>query len=102
MKHECCQMKGFLTYILLWIIKIGPKTGAEIAGEIENRKGKKPSPGTIYPALKELKEKGLIKDDKEKKYYLTKKGEKQLTTACSHFCKLFYDVNDMFRCCHQK
>ena len=30
--------------------------GQELADEIGKRKGEKPSPGTIYPALKGLKE----------------------------------------------
>jgi DNA-binding PadR family transcriptional regulator len=32
----------------------------EIADEIAKRKGEKPSPGTIYPALKNLREMGFI------------------------------------------
>ena len=31
-------------------------TGTEIALELKKRKGKKPSPGTIYPVLKYMKE----------------------------------------------
>jgi DNA-binding PadR family transcriptional regulator len=63
------------------------------------RKGSKPSPGTIYPALKELKEKGLISADKDKFYSLTKKGEKELKSAAKTFCKIFYDMVDMGKCC---
>lgn len=74
-------------------------TGAEIARELENRKGSKPSPGTIYPALKELKEKGLITSDKNKAYSLTKEGKNELKKACCAFCKIFYDMKDMFNCC---
>jgi PadR family transcriptional regulator, regulatory protein PadR len=43
--------------------------GAEISKELEKRRGTKSSPGTIYPALKELKNKGLI-DVAEKKFIL--------------------------------
>jgi len=39
--------------------------GQELADEIGKRKGEKPSPGTIYPALKGLKESGFIKEYKE-------------------------------------
>jgi len=73
-------------------------TGAEITKELEKRRGKKPSPGTVYPALKELKEKGLITSDKYKNYSLTKKGEKELNSACIIFCKMFYDMQEMFNC----
>ncbi len=73
--------------------------GAEITKELEKRKGTKPSPGTIYPALKELKEKGLIATDNNKTYSLTKKGENELKSACNLFCKTFYDMKEMVNCC---
>lgn len=92
-------MKGYLSYLILWILSREGMTGAEIARELEKRRGTKPSPGTIYPALKELKEKGLVSIDKDKSYSLTKKGEKELRAACTCFCKAFYDMKDMFKCC---
>jgi DNA-binding PadR family transcriptional regulator len=84
---------------MLWMISKKSMNGAEIAEELEKRKGSKPSPGTIYPALKELKEKGLIAADKNKVYSLTKKGEKELKDACNMFCKTFYDMKEMVGCC---
>jgi DNA-binding PadR family transcriptional regulator len=96
---ECCDMKGFLSYMILWILSKESLNGAGIAKELEKRRGSKPSPGTIYPALKELREKGLIAADKGKVYSLTKKGEKELKAACSSFCGMFYDMKDMFKCC---
>jgi len=92
-------MKGHLSYLLLWIISKKNATGAEITRELEKRRGNKPSPGTVYPALKELKESGLVSVDKEKKYSLTEKGETELKAACAHFCKAFYDMKEMFDCC---
>ncbi len=92
-------MKGYLSYLILWILNKKKMTGVEIAQELEKRKGTKPSPGTIYPALKELKSKGLIIADKKKTYSLTKKGEKELKSACSFFCTIFYDMNEMTKCC---
>ncbi len=73
--------------------------GAELAKELEKRKGIKPSPGTIYPALKELKEKKLISSNKDKVYTLTKEGKDELNSACTAFCKAFYDMKDMMGCC---
>ncbi|MFH1787799.1 MAG: PadR family transcriptional regulator [Candidatus Altiarchaeota archaeon] len=96
---DCCDMKGYLSYMILWILSKKEMKGSEIAKELEKRRGSKPSPGTIYPALKELKEKGLIKSDKNKAYYLTKNGEKELKSACATFCKMFYDMKNMFACC---
>lgn len=69
--------------------------GQQIAEEIEKRKGIKPSPGTIYPALKSLKKSGLILEKKEGKtisYSLTKEGERGLKDAKERFCKIFLDV----------
>lgn len=91
-------MKGFLSYLILWNLTKGEKNGVEIARDLEKRRGSKPSPGTLYPALKELKRKGLINSDKNKFYSLTKKGEKELKEACKAFCDIFYDMNDM-KCC---
>jgi DNA-binding PadR family transcriptional regulator len=96
---ECCDMRGYLKYLILWNLKKNKMNGAELAKELEKRKGSKPNPGTIYPALKELKEKGLIKPDKNKTYSLTKKGEKEIEAACSFFCQIFYDMKDMKKCC---
>ena len=94
------QMKGLLTFIILWLVYKEKKiTGAELALEIERRKGRKPSPGTIYPALKDLKDKGLIIDDKNRKYSLTKKGREQLENHLKTFFSTFCDLDEMRRCC---
>jgi len=96
---KCCDMKGFLSYLILWNLGKKSMNGSELARELEKRRGTKPSPGTIYPALKELTEKGLIVADKGKAYSLTKKGKEELKSACSFFCNAFYDMKDMFKCC---
>lgn len=88
-------MKGHLSYLILWILNNNNMTGAEITKELTKRRGTRPSPGTVYPALKELKDKGLIISDKSKVYNLTPKGKKELKSACKIFCKMFYDIKDM-------
>ena len=95
-------MKGYLTYTILWLLSKESLNGAEITRELQKRRGTKPSPGTVYPALKELNEKGLIAIDENKRYSLTKKGRKELKTGCTLFCKMFYDMKEMFNCCQQK
>jgi DNA-binding PadR family transcriptional regulator len=92
-------MKGFLSYLVLWLLKKEKMSGATIAKELEKRRGSKPSPGTIYPVLKELKENGLISSDDNKEYRLTEKGETELVGACTYFCRQFYDFHDMLACC---
>ena len=84
------DMRGYLSFLILWSLNKKNLSGVEIALEIAQRKGTKPSPGTIYPALKELKEKKLIRSDKEKVYSLTKKGRKELISACGFFCRAFF------------
>jgi DNA-binding PadR family transcriptional regulator len=74
-------------------------TGSDITKEIGKRKGSNPSPGTIYPALKFLKERGLIGADKKKMYSITAKGKKELDKELKIFLSTFSDVDDMKRCC---
>ena len=102
MQH--CRSKGFLHFLILWLVNKKNRTGAEIATELEKRKGKKPSPGTIYPVLKSMKEKDLLKMDNNKRYTLTKKGKKRLEIHLDEFIKTFYDIDEMKSCCceHQK
>jgi PadR family transcriptional regulator, regulatory protein PadR len=92
---KCCEMKGYLTYLILWILSKKTMNGAEIGRELEKRRGTKPSPGTIYPALKELRKSGLITVDENKNYSLTPSGEEQLQVACKSFCNIFYDMEEM-------
>ena len=92
---QCCEMKGYLTYLILWILGKDSLNGAEISRELEKRRGTKPSPGTIYPALKELRNKGLIDVAENKKYSLTLQGQEELKSACKFFCNIFYDMKEM-------
>ena len=95
-----CEMKGFLSFIVLWLLSKEKMTGAELALELERRKGNKPSPGTIYPVLKYLKDRGLIMD-KERRYYLTSKGKKELEVHLNTFFKTFCDIEEMKSCCRK-
>lgn len=93
-------MRGFLTFIVLWMISKKPMSGDDIRRELEKRKGTRPSPGTIYPVLKALNESGFIQEigdgGKVKKYKLSKKGQKELENSIVKFCRLFYDMGDEF------
>ena len=96
-----CQMKGFLSFLILWLVSRKNMTGAEIALELEKRKGHRPSPGTIYPVLKDLKDKELLLTDDDKRYSLTKKGKKELEIHLNTFFNTFCDIDEM-RSCHRK
>lgn len=70
--------------------------GQEIAEEIAKRKGEKPSPDTIYPTLKNLREMGFIVDEKSDGkiivYNLTQAGKNALMIAKRRFVKIFLGV----------
>jgi len=91
-------MKGFLSFLVLWMISRKDMTGADISAEIEKRRGHKPSPGTIYPVLKDLKKKGFVDSDKNKKYSITKKGNKELDSGLKTFFSIFCDMDEMKSC----
>jgi len=87
--------KGFLSFLILWILRNTKMNGSEITDEIEKRKGRRFSPGTIYPVLKKLKEKDFIIDDEEKRYSLTENGQNELITRIDNFFKAFHDIEEM-------
>jgi PadR family transcriptional regulator, regulatory protein PadR len=98
MSH-CCDMRGFLSFLVLRLISKKPRSGEDIRKEIEIRKGARPSPGTIYPVLKHLHEHGLIiemagKSAKEKKYAITSAGKKELQIATRRFVAMFCDMKE--------
>ena len=95
-KSKACDMRGFLSFLVLWLLSKKPMTGTEIADELEERRGMRPNPGTIYPALKELVKKKAIqiqsKKGKVKAYSITALGREEFNEARNSFCKCFYDV----------
>jgi PadR family transcriptional regulator, regulatory protein PadR len=95
MKECGCDMRGMLSFLLLFLLSKKPMYGHQISKEIEIRKGCRPSPGTLYPALKELGKHGLIKDKKEGRevlYSITKEGNNAYKEAKKQFCAIFRDV----------
>ena len=94
-EDNCCDMRGLLGFLILFLLSSKPMHGQELADEIAKRKGEKPSPGTIYPALKGLREAGFLKEKKEGKtitYDLTSDGKKALSIAKKRFTKTFLGV----------
>ncbi|HNV01578.1 MAG TPA: PadR family transcriptional regulator [archaeon] len=78
--------KGMLKPIIILTLHEEPTHGYGLIKKIKERTGFwKPSPGTIYPILKSMVEKKLIKEiktnDKTIKYALTKKGEQLAKNA---------------------
>jgi len=89
---DCCDMRGFLGFLILFLLSKKSMHGQELADDIARRKGDKPSPGTIYPALKSLREAGFLDEKKEGKtitYSLSPKGKKALSIAKKKFTRTF-------------
>ena len=92
----CCDMRGMLGFLILFLLSKRTMNGQEIADEIANRKGERPSPGTIYPALKSLRLMGFIEvEEKEGKaisYKLTERGTNALKVSKRRFTRTFLGV----------
>jgi PadR family transcriptional regulator PadR len=92
---ECCDMRGMLSFHILWILSKKPLNGQEICEELRKRRGTKPTAGTIYPALKELTKKRLVKMERKGRttiYHLSEKGKGELATACQYFCNAYGEI----------
>jgi len=82
MRRTAAVPKGFLRYQLLKALSEKPMSGSEIMSEIEKQTNGywRPSPGSIYPLLAWLQDKGCIKEAAEKepgmrRYTLTEQGK---------------------------
>lgn len=91
----CCDMRGMLSFTLLWLLSRRSMYGQELAVEIAKRRGEKPNPGTIYPALKELRKRGLVQlhqQGRKTVYELTATGRFGVADACEYFTKAFGEI----------
>ena len=74
--------RGDMKFLLLEMLKDGPKHGYEIIGGLEGRfRGYRPSPGSVYPTLQMLEEGGFVTSqevDGKKVYTITEAGLKLL------------------------
>ncbi|MEM2088116.1 MAG: PadR family transcriptional regulator [Thermoproteota archaeon] len=84
-RHTACAPKGLLRYLVLEMLSKKPMSGSEIMDKIEEttRGEWRPSPGSIYPLLTWLQEKGFVKvlpkdENGVKRYELTTKGRELL------------------------
>ncbi|MDE1857361.1 MAG: PadR family transcriptional regulator [Candidatus Micrarchaeota archaeon] len=95
-QRECgCDMRGFLSFQILWLLSKRSMHGEAIAQEIAKRRGEKPKAGTLYPALKDLSDKGLINGDKAGKtvtYSLTADGRLAVKQARAYFVRCFGEI----------
>ncbi|MBC7127314.1 MAG: PadR family transcriptional regulator [Candidatus Methanosuratus sp.] len=88
-------MRGMLSFQILWLLSKRSMNGQQICNEIGLRRGKAPTPGTIYPALKELRKRGLVRmrrSGRETRYSLSERGKEELEKACRYFISAFGDI----------
>jgi len=81
--------------MILWLLSTRLMYGQELAAEIAKRKGEKPNPGTLYPALRDLNERGLVHFRKEGRttvYELTAEGRSGFAEARRYFTRAFGEI----------
>ena len=89
------DLRGLLSFWLLWELRLGPLIGVQLAERLEWRRGSAVSPGTLYPALAELEKAKLVtkkRDGRETQYRLTPQGSAELQCVATYLRILFGDV----------
>ena len=80
---EHCATKGFLSFLVLWLVSRKRMAGEEIASELEKKREKKE----------------LLSIDENNRHTLIEKGKKSLEVHLEMFIKTFYDIDEMKSCC---
>jgi len=94
-RRRVIDLKGFLSFQILHELKRKRLCGDELAEIIGKKKSSKLTPGTIYPALKNLRRNKLVthkKNGRKKIYTLTPQGVKEYMAAKKLFKKSFKDI----------
>ena len=80
-KSKKNQVKGILKLLILKELEKDDATGYDLIKKISIKTSKKPSPGSVYPLLKELTNSGFLNvraEGKKKVYSISEKGRKVL------------------------
>jgi len=91
--------KGYFKYLVLYVLRDGPKHGYEISKAINSLfKGiYEPSPGLLYPTLKSMEKNGLITSniDAENRriYQITQHGLKELSKREKKIAEMLSEIN---------
>jgi DNA-binding PadR family transcriptional regulator len=92
--------RGDIKFLLLEILKEGPRHGYEIINGLEGRfRGYRPSPGSVYPTLQMLEEGGFVTSelkDGKKVYTITEAGLKLLEERGERRYEQPSHVNEIF------
>lgn len=82
--------RGFLKLLIVRLLRDKEMSGTDIMEVLENRSGGKwrPSPGSIYPMLASLKDKGIIEiaktEGRTSTYRLSRQGEERVKEMFRH------------------
>ena len=79
--------RGDVKFLVLEVLAESPRHGYEIIRAIEERRGFRPSPGSIYPTLQMLEDQGFIKGVDEggkRRYDITEEGRAHLADNPRH------------------
>ena len=94
-KKPILEFKGFLSFLILHELNTKPLCGEDLAKKIGKRKGAQLTPGTIYPALKELRRQKLVryrKYGRKKVYTLREEGKQELKRQHILFARYFWGL----------
>jgi DNA-binding PadR family transcriptional regulator len=73
------RRKRGLPHMVVYLLSSSPKNGVELMDGVESitRGWWRPTPGSIYPLLKEMSDQGIVTKRDDGKYDLTPKGRSQ-------------------------
>lgn len=94
-KRRIIDLRGFLSFHILHELRRKRLCGDDLAEIIGNKKSSKLTPGTIYPALKNLRHNKLVsfkQEGRKKLYTLTPKGKTEYLASKKLFKKTFKDI----------
>lgn len=81
--------RGLLRHLSFQFLSEGPMSGSEIVDRIEEFTDWRPSPGSIYPLLSHMQERGFIEEHKNldptlKRFELTEEGRSHVKEFLAH------------------
>ncbi len=93
-------MEGYLKIFVLQELSKGERSGYDLMRDIGAFTGTRPSPGTMYPLLNSLLQKGLVKvseRDNKKVYSISKRGEQALARLVDERKKILEQIVRLFK-----
>jgi DNA-binding PadR family transcriptional regulator len=77
------RTKRGLPHMVIYLLSSGPKNGVELMDGVQNitRGWWRPTPGSIYPLLKEMTDQGMVIKKDDGRYELTSKGREEAHEA---------------------